>query len=425
MHIQRAIVFVVIIASACSSSGPQNATRSSPPPINSTTNTPSTGRSSGAATTTSTSPPVRDIPKTTAQIEGIDIALQTISTGLDSPVAAATRANDARLYVAEQHTGRVVAIDTKPNDRAPSEVLNLRGAVAQGNEQGLLGLAFSVDGTKLFVHYNDPAGDSHIDEYTVSNKPDVAAVVDVATRREILRQKQPFPNHNGGQLAVDSNDLLYIGFGDGGLAGDPLKSGQDLNSLLGKILRIDPRPSGSSAYRAPADNPFVSRDGARPEIWQWGLRNPWRFSFDSVTNDLWIGDVGQNVYEEVDHIAANVSGVNFGWNLREGNHSFDDGAEPIDSVDPVVEYSHDDGGCSVTGGYVYRGSAIPKLNGVYVFADYCAGNLIGVSAEANNTTPAQGSLGINVKEPTSFAQDNDGEVYVLSRDGSISKLVSK
>ncbi len=339
---------------------------------------------------------------------------------LESPVAAVSRFGDKLLYVAEQHTGRVVALDPASEPGPVQEVLDLRGKVAQGNEQGLLGLAFSIDGSKLFIHYNNPAGDSRIDEYTMAKE-----VADVSTRREIFALKQPFPNHNGGQLYVDANDFLYIGFGDGGLAGDPLNSGQDLNSLLGKILRIDPRQSGTSAYRVPADNPFVGRSGVRPEIWQWGLRNPWRFSFDMATNDLWIGDVGQNVYEEINHTADGVAGANFGWKLREGKHPFNDAAAPPDAVDPVFEYSHDDGGCSVTGGYVYRGASISALNGVYVFADYCAGDLIGISGERGATQPAHGPLGLKVAEPTSFAQDADGEIYVLSRDGSISKLVSK
>jgi glucose/arabinose dehydrogenase len=245
----------------------------------------------------------------------------------------------------------------------------------------------------------------------------------------VLSQSQPQGNHNGGELAFGPDGLLYIALGDGGSAGDQGSghadggNGQSLGTLLGKILRIDPTPSGGQAYTVPADNPFVGRDGARPEIWSYGLRNPWRFSFDKTTGDLWIGDVGQNAWEEIDYAtqtSGNGKGVNYGWNVWEGTHRFRDGDAP-GAVGPVYEYSHEGGNCSVTGGHVYRGERIPALRGVYLFADYCAGDLRGVVVQDGRVAQDR-ILPVSGGSVSGFGEDNDGELYVVSDQGEIYRV---
>jgi glucose/arabinose dehydrogenase len=272
----------------------------------------------------------------------------------------AVRAGDPTLYVAEK-VGRVRAIRGDGVD--PRPVLDLSGQISLGGEQGLLGLAFSPDGRFLYVNYTDPAGDTHVTEFAMGNRS-----VDLASRRDVLFVDQPFSNHNGGNLVFGPDGYLYLGLGDGGSAGDPLGNAQSLGTLLGKMLRIDPRPGGGRPYRIPEDNPFVDREGARPEIWAYGLRNPWRYSFDRNTGDLWIGDVGQSAREEIDLQAAqSAGGENYGWDRLEGTLRFE-GSAPPNAVPPVFEYGRDQGG-TVIGGYVYRGRDIPGLNGTYLFGD--------------------------------------------------------
>jgi len=278
------------------------------------------------------------------------LALRRVNA-LTAATAMATRAGDPALYVATQD-GRVVAVRGK---REPATVLDLTRQVRSGGEQGLLGIVFSLDGTKLYTYYSGAAaGDMVLDEYGMKND-----TADPTTRRNLLTLADPQVNHNGGQLAFGPDGDLYIGFGDGGAAGDrgaghaPGGNGQSLNTLLGKILRIDPKPTGGSPYTVPADNPFVATANARPEIYVYGLRNPWRFSFDSETGDLWVADVGQDEYEEVTRLpASSIAGSNLGWNLFEGTHTYREGPD-VDVVMAIIELSHDDGNCSVTGGYVW------------------------------------------------------------------------
>ena len=232
---------------------------------------------------------------------------------------------------------------------------------------------------------------------------------------------QPYSNHNGGNLVFGPDGYLYIGLGDGGSGGDPHGNAQSLGTLLGKMLRIDPRPSGDSPYGIPPDNPFVDTQGARAEIWAYGLRNPWRYSFDRSTGDLWIGDVGQSAWEEVDRQpASSDGGENYGWNVREGSHPYADGSAP-DAVDPVYDYPHSDGGCVVTGGYVYRGAAIPDLVGAYVFADFCLGTLEVLRHDGD--TAVVTDLGPTVQAVSSFGEDAAGELYVLSLAGGVYRVV--
>ena len=261
---------------------------------------------------------------------------------LDQPIALAVRAGDPDLYVAEK-TGRVVAI--RDGHVASRAVLDLSGQVSLGSEQGLLGIAFSPDGRSLYASYTDLNGNSNVVVYGMDD-----GVADPASRRMVLVVAQPFSNHNGGDLAFGPDGDLYIGLGDGGSEGDPNGNGQSLTTLLAKMLRIAPETSGAVPYTIPPDNPFVGKANVRPEIWAYGLRNPWRYSFDRATGDLWIGDVGQNTWEEIDlQPAGSPGGENYGWNRLEGTHPYE-GDAPPGAVPPVDEYPHTGGGCAVTGG---------------------------------------------------------------------------
>ncbi len=317
------------------------------------------------------------------------------------------------MYVAEQG-GRVRIVGTDGRVVA-APVLSID--VSHGNEQGLLGLTFSRDGKKLYIDYTDPAGDTHVVEYTM--RDDVA---DTATRRELISQQDPFPNHNGGQVTIGPDNMLYITLGDSGSAGDPNNNGQNLATLFGTIMRINPRPSGAAPYTVPADNPFVGRGGGvRTEIWMYGLRNPWRFSWDRDNGDVWIGDVGQNKYEEIDYAPSGTDGVNWGWSLREGFHEFK-GAQPAGTRDPLLETDHPDN-CAIVGGYVYRGRAVPALKGVYLFGDNCNPSITGVVQRAGRVAQ-QRDLNLTVDSLTSFGEDPQGEVYAIARDGTISRFAA-
>jgi len=326
-------------------------------------------------------------------------------------VALAVRPGDPKLYVAEK-TGRVISLD--PDGGDPTTVLDLSGKVSLGSEQGLLGLVFSPDGRWLYVDYTDTRGDTRVQAFAMRH-----GRTDPATRTQILSVRQPYENHNGGQLAFGPDGDLYIGLGDGGSGGDPQGNGQSLSTLLGKILRISPDPGGSRPYTIPKDNPFVGRHGARPEIWAYGLRNPWRFSFDRATGTVWIGDVGQSAWEEIDVDPAGVGGRNFGWNAMEGDHRYADREPTASMIPPVYEYPHDGRTCAVTGGYVYRGSAIPQLAGWYVFADFCVGKLEALWLEQDGTSVRHRSLGLTVENVASFGQDARGRLYVLSLSGPL------
>jgi glucose/arabinose dehydrogenase len=296
-------------------------------------------------------------------------------------------------------------------------VLDLSGEVSRGGEQGLLGVAFSPDGNLLYVNFTDASGNTNVVEFAMRGGRAVPS-----SRRLVLFVHQPFANHNGGDLAFGPDGYLYIGLGDGGSEGDPLDNGQRLDTLLGKMLRIDPHPSGRQAYTVPSSNPFVGRAGVRPEIWAYGLRNPWRYSFDRQTGDLWIGDVGQNTWEEIDvQPAGSKGGQNYGWNRMEGNHSFR-GSAPSNAVGPVLEYNHSGGGCAVVGDYVYRGSAIPALRGAYLFGDDCLAPIVAV-VRAGGRIVQRRTLPIAVSSLSSFGEDRNGELYALSLGGAVYKIV--
>ncbi len=343
----------------------------------------------------------------------------TTVANLDQPIAMAVRTGDDALYIAEWD-GHVRAIRNGAVD--PTPVLDISRLTRADGERGLLGLVFSPDGKKLYLDYTDLIGDTHVDEFTMGANGQASP----QSQRPILFQKQPFPNHNGGQLAFGPDGYLYIGLGDGGSGGDPQGNGQNLNTFLGKILRIDPsKPSGGKAYGIPPDNPFAT-GGGLPEIWSYGLRNPWRFTFDKDTGDLWIADVGQGKFEEIDFAASDAKGRNaarggnFGWNRFEGNHDFDGGGNHAGFVFPVFEYTHSDG-CSVTGGYRYRGTAMPNMVGAYMFADYC-NNTIRVLSLENGVGKEIAQVKADPQPIVSFGEDAKGELYVLAFDGSVSRL---
>jgi len=341
--------------------------------------------------------------------QAADAVLTTVATA-QNPIAA-TAGPGNTLWIAER-AGKIRVLD-RGGLGAP--VLDISGDTTTDGERGLLGLAFDRDFTHLYISYTNRQGTSTIDELTVrEGRPQPA------TRRTVLTQAQPFANHNGGDIKIGPDGYLYIAFGDGGSSGDPQGNGQKLDTLLGKILRIDPR--GGTPYAVPADNPFVGRPGARGEIWAYGLRNPWRFSFDSVTKDMLIGDVGQNAWEEIDWApASSKGGENYGWSQMEGNHPYRGGTAPANHVPPVHEYGRTGAGCSVTGGYVYRGAAIPALKGQYLFSDYCDGTVRSLTMN-NGKVTAVNSLGVNGGNVVSFAQAADGELYVLALNGRVSRI---
>jgi glucose/arabinose dehydrogenase len=346
---------------------------------------------------------------------------QPFAEGLASPVfATGTADGSGRLLVLEQPGRiRIVGID---GSVAATAFLDIANRLVSGGERGLLGLALHPDyatNGRLFVDYTrSPDGATVISEFQARGDS-----ADPASEQILLTIPQPFANHNGGMLAFDSSGMLMIGMGDGGSAGDPQGNGQNRQALLGKLLRID--VDGKKPYGLPSDNPFLHAANTRPEIWDLGMRNPWRFSFDRQTGDLFIGDVGQDSWEEIDAERAGTGGFDYGWNLMEARHCFQGDCDPSGLTLPVAEYSHSDG-CSVTGGYVYRGSKFPLLFGGYLFSDYCSGTIWAfpaVTALANGSAApvVVGAAGFSV---SSFGQDDDGELYVVDLAGRVLKVVA-
>jgi len=342
------------------------------------------------------------------------LTLTPVAGGLTEPVAIANAADGSnRLFVLEQRgTVRIV----RNGVVSPTPFLNITSLVTSGGEQGLLGIAFPpgfASGKTFYVNYTNRSGigNTSIASFRVGSDPELA---DPATRTEILGLVQPFANHNGGQLAFGPDGLLYIGTGDGGSSGDPQGNGQRLDTLLGKILRIDVR-SGTTPYAIPA-NPFGN------EIWAYGLRNPWRFSFDRATGDLYVADVGQNQVEEINFQPAGAgAGANYGWDLMEGSQCFENpGCSSAGLTLPVAEYLHGSGDCSVTGGFIYRGS-IAELQGIYLYGDFCSGRIWGLR---NNGSNWSNQLLIDTPYAIStFGEDENGEVYLADyNSGTIYRI---
>ncbi len=383
---------------------------------------------------TSTPPPSETPPPTETPVPApaadpnaqFSLDLQPIAQGLTRPVLV-TYAGDGsnRLFVVEQ-TGRISILEDGNLSRTP--FLDIGDKITtRGNEQGLLGLVFDPHFTEngfFYVNYSRAQdGDNVIERYKVSDDPNVA---DPNSAKTLLTIDGLEPNHNGGMLAFGPDGYLYIGTGDGGGAGDrhgSIGNGQSLDTLLGKILRID---VNGDPYAVPADNPFVNQAGARSEIWAYGLRNPWRFSFDRATGDLYIADVGQGAIEEVDfQPAASRGGENYGWRLAEGSQCYNprDNCDTSNLVMPIAEYSHDFG-CSITGGYVYRGQEFPVLVGQYLFADYCTGIVWATARDASGTWHTR-QVGKFDDTISSFGEDAVGELYVVGHgSGTIYKLTA-
>ncbi len=340
---------------------------------------------------------------------GIGKVKATEVAELTEPIALVVRPGDAQLWAAEK-AGTVRRLEVEDDgtlDPAPDPVLDLSDETSLDMEQGLLGMAFSTDGATLFVSYTDLDGTSTVAAYDVTEDDD-GTTVDPDTRQVLLTQAQPFSNHNGGHLLVDSDNQLWLGLGDGGSGDDPDNNAQDPDTLLGKLIRVD--LSGDEDH----------------EIVALGLRNPWRFDIDPQDQVMWIADVGQNAIEEVNRIAlADLDGANFGWSGYEGPEPYLEGDDrrPSDAVAPVFSYHHDDdlGGCSVTGGVVYRGTNLVGLDGAYLVSDYCTGWVQALLVGEDDAIEAV-DLGLHIPSPSSFGTDQDGNVYVLSLEGTVFRL---
>jgi glucose/arabinose dehydrogenase len=353
------------------------------------------------------------------------LTTRLVASGFARPLDLQSPPGDCRLFVVEQ-AGRIRIVRDGAVLAAP--FLDIRDRVrATENERGLLGLAFHpryAENGLFYVNYTDRSGHTHIAEFRAA--PANADTVDPATERLLLFVSQPFPNHNGGGLAFGPDDgFLYIGLGDGGSGNDPLGNGQNLGTHLGKMLRID--VDRGSPYAVPPDNPFVSRAGALPEIWAYGLRNPFRFSFDSVTGDLLIGDVGQNRIEEIDlGLASRGGGENYGWSVMEGSTCLDlGGCSSAGLILPIAEYGHG-AGCSVIGGVTYRGLRMPGYHDTYFYSDFCRSFIRSFRVENGQAVDPRdftSTLGGALGNVTSFGTDAAGEVYIVDRDGQVHKIV--
>jgi hypothetical protein len=354
------------------------------------------------------------------------IALQEITAAVTFPVDLASPPGDqSRLFVVEK-AGRIRIL--KDGVLLPTPFLDITSQVSSGGERGLLGLTFTPDyatSGRFIISYSNTAGDTRISTMRVSADPDRA---DAGSQQVILAVDQPFSNHNGGQVAFGPDGMLYIGLGDGGSGGDPQNNGQDLGSLLGKLLRLEVLPDGSA--QVPADNPLIGQAGQRGEIWSSGLRNPWRFSFDPATGDLYLADVGQSALEEV-NVATAASGrgrgSNYGWRIMEGTNCFNpsSGCSQAGLTLPVITYDRGDG-CSVTGGYVYRGSSLPDLVGHYFYADYCTSWIRSFRHQAGAAQDRQQWTGIApAGGVTTFGVDGAGELYLATDAGRVYRLIAR
>ena len=356
------------------------------------------------------------------------VALEKVLT-LNAPIDMAAVPGDDHAWIAER-AGRVLRVDLGEGE-VSQVLLDISDETTIDGERGLLGIAVTADW--LYASFTDLNGNSRVDAFARQGGGIGSR------RRTILALEQPYSNHNGGALAFDDAGYLYIGFGDGGASGDPHGHGQNPRTWLGSMLRIKPTPEGVRSYSVPPDNPYASGGAGAPEVFLTGLRNPWRFSFDRSTGDLWIADVGQNQYEEVNVLRADPvgpedadaathpwAGADFGWNLREGRHPYS-GGRPADAsedwIDPFWEYGRDDG-CSVTGGFVYRGLAVDGLHGYYLFADYCTNRLWALDAHASPGSVAFQDLDADIPggRIASFGQDTHGELYTLSLNGDIARI---
>ena len=404
---RRLVILLALPILACSTSTAVPASQTPEPDPVTQTSSPLPQPPSTPSPTSN--PPTDPSPNASSFPDPDAFSWQMVISGLERPVDLQPDGS-GRLFIVEKlghiHLFQNGQLVTEP-------YLNIEDRVNDfGNEMGLLGLALHPDFSQngyFYVNYTGEGGDTFLSRFISSG-----TFADPSSEVILLRVNQPYPNHNGGTLNFGPDGYLYAGLGDGGLAGDPHGNGQSLETLLGKILRID--VDSAEPYAVPADNPFGN------EIWAFGLRNPWRMSFDFTTGNLYIGDVGQGAWEEIDIIPAGSSGgQNFGWDYREGAHEFE-GNGPAGLIDPIAEYSHAEGGCSVTGGYVYRGS-MPEWNGIYLYADYCTGFIWGlINLDGVWQEQLLFDTDVNI---TSFGQDETGELYIIGDGGSVYRLAGR
>lgn len=395
------LALLVLVAPGCLSSSDTV----TPTPLSSEVT--STPESTGATATGSGAVP--------AGLSTIKVSLKPVFTGLDQPVFL-TNAGDGSgdIFIVEKGGKILLAtngkLQTKPFLDITSRVKS------SGSEQGLLSVAFHPDYKSngyFYVDYIDTNGNTVVARFTANQDRNSA---DPTSFKKILGITQPYSNHNGGQLAFGPSGMLWIGVGDGGSEGDPHGNGQNTNTLLGKILRID--VDHGDPYAIPPSNPFANGRGGKPEIWAYGLRNPWRFSFDNQTHDLYVGDVGQNLWEEIDFVPSSLQpGLNFGWKVMEGTHCYapSNNCDRVGLTLPVAEYSHTPDNCAVMGGYVYRGSELRSIDGVYFFADYCSGRIWAMDRDASGkwitAQVGRGGAGFSA-----FGEDSSGELYICDLD---------
>ncbi len=347
------------------------------------------------------------------------LALQSIASGLSNPVYVTAPPGDSRLFAVEQ-AGRIRIIQNGQLVATP--FLDISSRVSSGGERGLLSLAFHPQYQSngfFYVYFTGLSGEIRVERFSVGADPGVA---NGASAKVILTVVHPRSNHNGGLALFGPDGMLYLGLGDGGGAGDPDRNGQNINTLLGALLRIN--VDAGDPYSIPTGNPFVNRTDARPEIWALGLRNPWRFAFDAVDGLLYVADVGQNAFEEVNVIPSSRGGANFGWNVMEASACYGASTCAKSGLElPVVEYSHAGGGCSITGGFVYRGPALPEIAGHYFYSDYCAGFIRSFRFQNGGATDQRTWDLENVGSVTSFGRDGSGEIYLTTSGGRVYKLV--
>jgi glucose/arabinose dehydrogenase len=371
----------------------------------------------------------RELPAVTSSAAAAPAAggVKLVSVGkFNMPLYVTAPPKDLRRVMVVQQGGRISVV--RDGKTLSKPFLDISSRVTAGGEQGLLGLAFAPNYAKsglFYVYFTRRDGKQEVAELRRATSDRANA----GSSRSVLVMDDPEANHNGGQLNFGPDGLLYIGTGDGGGGGDQhgtIGNAQNLGSLLGKILRIDPRRSGSKAYSVPASNPFVGRAGARREIFSYGLRNPWRFSFDRVAGDLIIGDVGESAVEEIDFTTIEQArGGNFGWRVREGNRQFSD--ESVDgAIEPVIVRTHDEGWCSVTGGYVVRDPALSSLRGKYLYGDFCKGIIYGARLSSSGASGNARVAGLpQIAALSSFGEDARGRIYVVSLGGAVSRIAAR
>ena len=347
------------------------------------------------------------------------LALEVVASGLSNPLHLTAPAGDPRLFIVEQ-PGRIRIVQNGQLVATP--VLDVVAKVASGGERGLLSMAFDPSYAAngfFYVNYTDRNGDTVVERYRVSADANRA---DAASAKRILFVPQPYANHNGGHILFGPDGMLYVAMGDGGSGGDPQGNGQNKNSLLGKLLRIDVRTG--DPYGIPSDNPFVGQPSARGEIWAYGLRNPWRIAFDRTDRTLYVADVGQDAVEEINVAAATQAGVNYGWNVMEGDRCYRASTCAQAGLTlPAVSYANASDACSVTGGIVYRGTKIPDIAGHYFYSDYCAG-FVRSFRWSNGQATAAREWDLDASGVLSFGEDAAGEMYLLSSNGTVYRFTS-